>query len=60
MMNESKKYKLTKINSSHLFSMPKTSPEILKEKQSKKGSLGNGRSPNPMMRREEQLGWGSD
>jgi hypothetical protein len=34
MMNEGKKYKLTKINSSHLFSMPKNSPEILKERQS--------------------------
>jgi hypothetical protein len=37
MMNESKKYKLTKINSSHLFSIPKNSPEILKRKTIEEG-----------------------
>jgi hypothetical protein len=37
MMNESKKCKLTKINSSHLFLMPKNSPEILKRKTIEEG-----------------------
>jgi len=37
MMNESKKYKLTRINSSHLFSMPKNSPKILKRNTVEEG-----------------------
>jgi hypothetical protein len=37
MMNESKKYKLTKINSSHLFSMPKKFPRDSKRKTVEEG-----------------------